>query len=47
MKLNTTAKTPKRLAIPIAKPGDTAPKAPTGDTKPLPATVGKSLIQKK
>jgi hypothetical protein len=47
LKLNTTAKTPKRLPPKIAKPGDTAPKAPTASDKPLPSTGGESLSQKK
>jgi len=46
LKLNTTAKTPKRPPIPLAKPGDTKPKAPDASTKPLPATGG-ALSQKK
>ena len=45
LKISTTAKTPKR--IPIAKPSDTAPKAPTASDKPLPSTGGESLSQKK
>jgi len=47
LKLNTTAKTPKRIPPKIAKPGDTKPKAPDASTKPLPTTGGESLIQKK
>ena len=43
LKLNTTAKTPKRIPPKIAKPEDTAPKAPTASTASLPTTGGESL----